>query len=94
MQIAKVSLIPTTSNIVTAAFSSGNNPLPPTKAASVFKIDYQELFVTLSKKAAGDATTLLLYLLVHRNQAFKTYLLNRADLEHLVIEQKIIVCVV
>lgn len=63
----------------------GNNPLPPTKAASVFKIDYQDLFVALSKKGAGDATTLLLYLLIHRNHAFKTYLLNRVDLEQLVI---------
>lgn len=71
--------------IVTIIFPSGNNPVAPTKAASVFKIDYQDLYVTLTKKAAGDATTLLLYLLVHRNQAFKTYSLNRVDLEQLVI---------
>ncbi|XP_022911837.2 dymeclin [Onthophagus taurus] len=65
--------------------SQDNNPIPPTKAPSVFKIDYNQLFFTLCKRANGDAATLLLYLLLHRNPAFKTHLLARIDLDQLVI---------
>lgn len=62
----------------------GNNPVPPTKVASLFKIDYDALYSVLCKKASGEATTLLLYFLIHRNHSFKSYLLNKIDIEHLV----------
>ncbi|KAI4467070.1 dymeclin [Holotrichia oblita] len=65
--------------------SQDNNPIPPTKAPSIFKIDYSALFITLCKRANGDAATLLLYLLLHRNTSFKSHLLARLDLDQLVI---------
>ncbi|XP_074042156.1 dymeclin isoform X2 [Leptinotarsa decemlineata] len=61
------------------------NPVPPTKASSLFKIDFNLLFLTLCEKATGDAATLLLYLLLHRNQSFKSFLLRRADLDQLIV---------
>ncbi|XP_050315698.1 dymeclin [Anthonomus grandis grandis] len=62
-----------------------NNPMPITSENAAFKTDFNSLYMTLCKKASGDAPTLLLYLLLHRNQHFKTYLLNRLDLEELII---------
>lgn len=58
--------------------------MPPTEASSMFKIDYQALYVTICQKANGDATTLLLYLLIHQNQTFKSHILNRVDLDQVV----------
>ncbi|KAJ8927015.1 hypothetical protein NQ314_020578 [Rhamnusium bicolor] len=60
-----------------------NSPVPPTKVSSLFKLDFNLLYITLCKKASGDAATLLLYLLLHRNPSFKSYLLSRLDLEQL-----------
>ncbi|KAJ8925444.1 hypothetical protein NQ315_009277 [Exocentrus adspersus] len=65
--------------------SLGNSPVPPSNVSSLFKIDFNALYVTLCKKVSGDAATLLLYLLLHRNLAFKTYLLGRMDLEQLIV---------
>lgn len=65
-------------------FFAGNNPVPPTKVATLFKIDYDALYSVLCKKASGEATTLLLYFLIHRNHSFKSYLLNKIDIEQLV----------
>ncbi|GJQ81413.1 hypothetical protein Trydic_g18278 [Trypoxylus dichotomus] len=65
--------------------SQDNNPIPPTRAPSIFKIDYNGLFLTLCRRANGDAATLLLYLLLHRNPSFKSYLLARLDVDQLVI---------
>nr|XP_023020039.1 dymeclin [Leptinotarsa decemlineata] len=65
--------------------SQDTNPVPPTKASSLFKIDFNLLFLTLCEKATGDAATLLLYLLLHRNQSFKSFLLRRADLDQLIV---------
>lgn len=60
----------------------------PTNESTMFKIDFHSLYLTLCKKATGDAPTLLLYLLLHRNPAFKIYLLSRMDLQDLVIKIK------
>ncbi|RZC40688.1 Dymeclin and/or Hid1 domain containing protein [Asbolus verrucosus] len=65
--------------------SADNNPMAPTQAHILSKIDYTALYTTICKKASGDVTTLLLYLLLHRNDSFKTFLLNRLDLDHLII---------
>ncbi|XP_048523171.1 dymeclin isoform X2 [Dendroctonus ponderosae] len=62
-----------------------NNPLPPTNENSIFKLDFQSLYLTICKKANGDAPTLLLYLLLHRNASFKTFLLSRLDIQGLII---------
>ncbi|XP_017771961.1 PREDICTED: dymeclin [Nicrophorus vespilloides] len=65
--------------------NSRDDNLVPTEAPGIFKIDYEQLYSVLCKRATGDAATLLLYLLLHRNPLFKTHLLARMDLDQLVI---------
>ncbi|KAJ3649162.1 hypothetical protein Zmor_020918 [Zophobas morio] len=65
--------------------SADNNPIPPTQASILSRIDYNALYTTICKKASGDVTTLLLYLLLHRNEPFKAFLLSRPDLDLLII---------
>ncbi|XP_076268126.1 dymeclin isoform X2 [Rhynchophorus ferrugineus] len=67
-----------------SCLNQDNNPIAPTKENTVFKIDFNSLYLTLSKKASGDAPTLLLYLLLHKNTSFKKYLLDRADIQELI----------
>ena len=51
-----------------------------------FKIEFSKLFKTLCISLTDDQTTLLLYMLLHRNQYFKTFVLSRAvDLDQFVI---------
>ncbi|XP_063217608.1 dymeclin [Bacillus rossius redtenbacheri] len=57
----------------------------PTKAAATFKLDFSRLYGTLCRKLKSDQTTLLLYLLVHRNHMVKSYVLARSDIEQLVV---------
>lgn len=65
--------------------SQDTNPVPPSKVSGLFKIDFNNLYLALCKKASGDAATLLLYLLLHRNQSFKSYILRREDLDLLIV---------
>nr|CAD7570270.1 unnamed protein product [Timema californicum] len=57
----------------------------PTKASATFKLDFSQLFHTLCCAANSDQTTLLLYLLVHRNHMVKNFILSRSDIELLVV---------
>lgn len=53
---------------------------------SGFRIDFSRLFVTISKVPNDDQTSLLLYILIHRNVHFRTYVLSRtSDLDQIVI---------
>lgn len=65
--------------------SEDNSPIPPTKTSTLFKIDFSSIYTTICNRATGEAETLLLYLLLHRNSSFKKYLLSRKDFDHLVI---------
>lgn len=65
--------------------SQDNVPIPPTKATTMFKSDYSTLYTTLCKFVNKDTSTLLLYLLLHRNQSFRNYVMTRSDLELLVV---------
>ncbi|PSN32660.1 Dymeclin [Blattella germanica] len=56
-----------------ALFSCSNSQDPcneatPTRAAATFKLDLSRLYTTLCHIPSSDQTTLLLYLLVHRNR--------------------------
>ncbi|KAJ8944929.1 hypothetical protein NQ318_013077 [Aromia moschata] len=42
-------------------------------------------YMSLYKNGSSDAITLLLYVLLHRNSSFKSYLLTRPDLDQLII---------
>ncbi len=51
-----------------------------------FKIEFAKLYKTICNNLSDDQTTLLLYMLLHRNQYFKTFVLSRAvDLDQFVI---------
>ncbi|ERL85104.1 hypothetical protein D910_02526 [Dendroctonus ponderosae] len=53
--------------------------------SAYFLVQIKSLYLTICKKANGDAPTLLLYLLLHRNASFKTFLLSRLDIQGLII---------
>ncbi|XP_034242457.1 dymeclin isoform X2 [Thrips palmi] len=57
----------------------------PTKAASTFKLDTGALYGALCHVPNSDQTTLLLYMLLHRNQQFRTYVISRSDIEQLLV---------
>lgn len=53
--------------------------------ASSFKIDFSGLYQTLCRITHLDQTTLLLYLLLHRNEKFYKFVMAQPNLEQLVI---------
>ncbi|KAL5020400.1 hypothetical protein ScPMuIL_003292 [Solemya velum] len=63
--------------------NSQNNS--PTKVAATFKIDYSQLYNTLSNTLRDDQTTLLLYLLIHQNEGMKAFILSRTNIDQLVM---------
>lgn len=54
------------------------------KDGSTFKIDFSTLFNTLCRIVTIDQATLLLYLLLHRNQRFNKYVMAQSNLQELV----------
>lgn len=50
-----------------------------------FKLDYSALYKAECEGVEGEPDMLLLYLLLHRNAAFRNYVLSRVNLEQLVI---------
>ncbi|KAL7031791.1 hypothetical protein ACKWTF_007134 [Chironomus riparius] len=52
---------------------------------SSFKIDYSGLYQTICKITHLDQTTLLLYLLLHRNEKFYRFVMNQQNLQELVV---------
>lgn len=55
------------------------------KDASTFKIDFTALYNTLCRIVTIDQATLLLYLLLHRNQRFYKFVMSQTNLQQLVI---------
>jgi dymeclin len=53
--------------------------------AGSFKIDYAGLYQTICKIPHLDQTTLLLYLLLHRNERFYKFVMSQPNLQELVI---------
>ncbi|XP_039431711.1 dymeclin isoform X2 [Culex pipiens pallens] len=66
-----------------AADSSASSKEP--EQAVTFKIDFSSLYNTLCRIVTIDQTTLLLYLLLHRNQRFYKYVMAQQNLQQLVI---------
>lgn len=54
------------------------------KDGSTFKIDFSTLYSTLCRIVTIDQATLLLYLLLHRNQRFYKYVMAQQNLQQLV----------
>ncbi|XP_052785704.1 dymeclin-like isoform X2 [Mya arenaria] len=57
----------------------------PTTAHATFKTDFTELYKTLCSTLRDDQTTLLLYLLIHRNPNMKAFILSRTNIDQLVM---------
>ncbi|CAH1789250.1 unnamed protein product [Owenia fusiformis] len=57
----------------------------PIQATATFKIDFSKLYNTLSETLHDDQTTLLLYLLLHRNPNMKSFILTRTNLDKIVM---------
>ncbi|XP_071442819.1 dymeclin isoform X2 [Hetaerina americana] len=55
------------------------------KSNSQTAVYFESLYNTLCSTLSDDQTTLLLYLLIHRNPHFRTYLMARSDIEGLVV---------
>lgn len=51
---------------------------------ALFKLNYSRLYEVICTKIDQDETTLLLYMLVHSNSGFKSYIMARSDIEYLV----------
>ncbi len=58
----------------------------PTQAVATFKIDFTQLYDTLCKTMKEDQITLLVYLLLQRNVAIKSFILSRTNIDQLVSE--------
>ncbi|XP_068239348.1 dymeclin [Palaemon carinicauda] len=57
----------------------------PTQAVATFKLEFATLYKTLYTHLQEDQTTLVLYLLLHKNEDFRTYVLSRTDMENLIL---------
>ncbi|KAH3746684.1 dymeclin-like [Dreissena polymorpha] len=57
----------------------------PTTAHATFKTDFSELYKTLCSTLKDDQTTLLLYLLIHRNPNVKAFILSRTNIDQLIM---------
>ncbi|KAL1497518.1 hypothetical protein ABEB36_008463 [Hypothenemus hampei] len=68
-----------------SCLNQDNNPPFPNQEHAIFKIDFDALYLVFCKKDNIDMPLLLLYLLLHRNPTFKTYLLQRLDLQDLIV---------
>ncbi|XP_067630358.1 dymeclin [Eurosta solidaginis] len=55
------------------------------KEGAVFQIDFSSIYETLCRIVTIDQATLLLYLLLHRNERFYRFVMTQNDLENLVI---------
>lgn len=55
------------------------------QVAATFKMDYNLLFSALCSTLRDDQTTLLLYLLIHRNTGVKAFIFSRTNIDQLVM---------
>lgn len=65
--------------------SQDDGDATPTKTVMSFKFNLDALYTTICKVPNTDETTLLLYMLLHRNPTVKAYIMKRADIQLLVI---------
>lgn len=71
-------------NIEVLFLLSDQSSASPTQAAATFKTDFTELFQSLCTALRDDQSTLLLYLLIHRNVNMKAFILSRTNIDALV----------
>ncbi|CAF4448349.1 unnamed protein product, partial [Rotaria magnacalcarata] len=59
--------------------------LPDSEPLPWFSVDYRRLYDILCETAHTDQSTLLLYMLLHRNQHFKAYVISRTNIDQIVL---------
>lgn len=64
-------------------FTCCNASAAPTEAKAIY-VDFQQLYSTLTKIVKIDQATLLLYILLHRNQKFFRFVMEQPNIDHLV----------
>ncbi|EDW47019.1 dymeclin [Drosophila sechellia] len=69
----------------TSLFSCADSKDSPKQGAVSFQIDFSAVYETLCTIVTIDQATLLLYLLLHRNERFYRFVMQQQDLEQLVI---------
>ena len=58
--------------------------LPESEPLPWFSVDYRRLYEVLCQTVHTDQSTLLLYMLLHRNQHFKAYVISRTNIDQIV----------
>ena len=58
--------------------------LPDSEPLPWFSVDYRRLYEILCQTVHTDQSTLLLYMLLHRNQHFKAYVISRTNIDQIV----------
>merc|ERR1719414_2465393 len=66
-------------------FSFANSSEKTLDTTASFRLEYPALFTTLANTLHSEEATLFLYLLLHRNNKFRNYVLAGSDIEQLVI---------
>lgn len=69
----------------TSLFGCSDSKDSPKDPPSTFKIDFNAVYDTLCKIVTIDQATLLLYLLLHRNERFYKFVMQQTNLEQLVV---------
>ncbi|CAF0946391.1 unnamed protein product [Rotaria sordida] len=59
--------------------------LPDSEPLPWFSVDYRRLYEVLCETVHTDQSTLLLYMLLHRNQHFKAYVISRTNIDQIVL---------
>ncbi|OWF38655.1 dymeclin-like [Mizuhopecten yessoensis] len=69
------------------AFTNSQDPSSssPTQTPATFKLDFSQLYDALCVALRDDQSTLLLYLLIHRNTLMKAFILSRTNIDQLVM---------
>jgi hypothetical protein len=66
------------------SFSDSPTNLPDSEPLPWFSVDYRRLYNVLCHTVHTDQSTLLLYMLLHRNQHFKAYVISRTNIDQIV----------
>lgn len=70
--------------LLTLEISDSPTNLPDSEPLPWFSVDYRRLYNVLCETVHTDQSTLLLYMLLHRNQHFKAYVISRTNIDQIV----------
>ncbi len=70
--------------MVSILFLDSPTNLPDSDPLPWFSVDYRRLYDVLCQTVNTDQSTLLLYMLLHRNQHFKAYVISRTNIDQIV----------